>query len=484
MNAWKRLDRQRVLQFENREDLNSLCIRVTDFVSLYEATFERSSLQESNKVYNKSMEISVDRIVKELTAIFSSTATSSSIECLPEEETSANGGVKLVLKSKIGPSTFHWRMHLRKTSPEAFSSVVLRPLLSLVLGLRAQRDSLCQLLQRKDKEIDEYRASGATVISKNLTTAQFQRESFLVDALNDIAKDSDPKDDPGIEVFSCTDNQKIWQELSPSRSASSSSPLGLDLQKQESQSASKCSVITSTADAAAAITSTAVAVITSTADVKLAQEAKAILTSSEETIAMDDAEESKLLLEMSSGEDPHEEPSPVDLSSYGLQKDFSVFFLPERTKKKSVAFDRLDGFLEEIPDSELSTKASEAIIGVISSATTSIDLCLHIFSHRLLVKAVVSCINRGIRVRFVADEKIEEAFNNTVLLFRELGVPTKICQVPGGMMHHKFAIVDRKIVITGSFNWTNQGFVEEFEDIYSHSHIDAVTVEEAEMRKS
>lgn len=90
----------------------------------------------------------------------------------------------------------------------------------------------------------------------------------------------------------------------------------------------------------------------------------------------------------------------------------------------------------------------------IQSATSSIDIAVAWFTDPELFDALLQRIEQGVRVRIVIAENEE----NTKLPFQELEAKgAKVCRIKGsgfGMMHQKYAIIDRNLVVNGSFNWT------------------------------
>ena len=49
-----------------------------------------------------------------------------------------------------------------------------------------------------------------------------------------------------------------------------------------------------------------------------------------------------------------------------------------------------------------------------------------------------------------------------------------VSQKQSGLMHHKFALVEGRMIITGSFKWTNQVWPSRFYCIYSHFFLQAI----------
>ncbi|NXK45723.1 PLD6 hydrolase, partial [Chauna torquata] len=98
------------------------------------------------------------------------------------------------------------------------------------------------------------------------------------------------------------------------------------------------------------------------------------------------------------------------------------------------------------------------------SARRSLELCLFAFSSPQLGRAVRLLHRRGVRVRVVTDAQYMALRGSQIGLLRHAGIQVRHDQ-ENGFMHHKFAIVDKKMLITGSLNWTTQAIQNNRENI-------------------
>ncbi|NXT22467.1 PLD6 hydrolase, partial [Syrrhaptes paradoxus] len=108
------------------------------------------------------------------------------------------------------------------------------------------------------------------------------------------------------------------------------------------------------------------------------------------------------------------------------------------------------------------------------SARRSLDICLFAFSSPQLGRAVEILHRRGVRVRVVTDAEYMGLKGSQIGFLRQAGIQVRHDQ-ESGYMHHKFAIVDRRMLITGSLNWTTQAMQNNRENV--------LVVEEAEYVK-
>ncbi|XP_053848350.1 mitochondrial cardiolipin hydrolase [Vidua macroura] len=109
------------------------------------------------------------------------------------------------------------------------------------------------------------------------------------------------------------------------------------------------------------------------------------------------------------------------------------------------------------------------------SARRSLDLCLFSFSCPQLARAVQLLHRRGVRVRLVTDAQYMGLHGSQIGRLRRAGIQVRHDQ-HSGYMHHKFAIVDRRMLITGSLNWTTQAIQSNRENV--------LVVEDAEYVKA
>jgi hypothetical protein len=95
----------------------------------------------------------------------------------------------------------------------------------------------------------------------------------------------------------------------------------------------------------------------------------------------------------------------------------------------------------------------QQIINYLDSAEKNIDIAMYYFTDSDLSHAVVDAIERGIKIRIYLDHSQVNAKYSSSRFFVKNGIPVKISS-NNDIMHNKFAVIDNKIALTGSYNWT------------------------------
>ncbi|HXG50475.1 MAG TPA: phospholipase D-like domain-containing protein [candidate division Zixibacteria bacterium] len=109
------------------------------------------------------------------------------------------------------------------------------------------------------------------------------------------------------------------------------------------------------------------------------------------------------------------------------------------------------------------TRCSALIIREVDRAKTELLIAVYAFTSQELADAVVRAKRRGVNVQVVIDREFDTANERSrgrflesqrVAVRRVSGARSDGAEGEAGLMHQKFAIVDRSIVFTGSYNWT------------------------------
>ncbi|KAH8376764.1 hypothetical protein KR093_001176, partial [Drosophila rubida] len=115
------------------------------------------------------------------------------------------------------------------------------------------------------------------------------------------------------------------------------------------------------------------------------------------------------------------------------------------------------------------------LISYIDQAQYSIDLAMYTFTNLQLFQALMEAHQRGVQLRIVTDLEMMTSTLTKMIDFKDRGFDIR-CPASKVMMHHKFVLIDaphaaikvqlrkaksnsyRSMLLSGSVNWTNQGF--------------------------
>uniref|UniRef100_A0A672GHT6 Mitochondrial cardiolipin hydrolase n=1 Tax=Salarias fasciatus TaxID=181472 RepID=A0A672GHT6_SALFA len=100
----------------------------------------------------------------------------------------------------------------------------------------------------------------------------------------------------------------------------------------------------------------------------------------------------------------------------------------------------------------------------ILSASSSMDLCIFAFSNVSLCRAVLELHRRGVIIRVLSDKDYAAINGSQIGVLRRAGICVR-CDCNSTYMHHKFAVVDKRLLITGSLNWTLSAVHNNMENI-------------------
>jgi phosphatidylserine/phosphatidylglycerophosphate/cardiolipin synthase-like enzyme len=99
---------------------------------------------------------------------------------------------------------------------------------------------------------------------------------------------------------------------------------------------------------------------------------------------------------------------------------------------------------------------SKELARLIKAAKKEIAVAAYAFSSKYLGQALSAALKRGIKIRVLLDGgNARKAYSLDEWLAGE-GIEVRLAEIKRGSLHHKFMLIDAKLLITGSYNFTNE----------------------------
>ncbi len=95
----------------------------------------------------------------------------------------------------------------------------------------------------------------------------------------------------------------------------------------------------------------------------------------------------------------------------------------------------------------------QRIMQLVQAARSALDICVFTITDDRLAGAIIDAHRRGVALRVITDNEKAFDLGSDVARLQDAGVELKVDQTPFHM-HHKFALFDRQLLLTGSYNWT------------------------------
>lgn len=114
-------------------------------------------------------------------------------------------------------------------------------------------------------------------------------------------------------------------------------------------------------------------------------------------------------------------------------------------------------------------KCPRAIVDLLNRTASSIDICVFTISDNRLARAIVKAHCRGVVVRVITDDLKREDEGSDIERLERAGIDVRQ-DSSEDHMHHKFALFDRKTLLTGSYNWTRTAAEHNMENFVVTDH--------------
>jgi len=155
------------------------------------------------------------------------------------------------------------------------------------------------------------------------------------------------------------------------------------------------------------------------------------------------------------------------------ESEISVEYRDSSTDRHESKTDSNSSSLE---DKEAAIEKSQAcgdLARYILLSRDSIDICNYDLNSHFLVESILRRHHLGVRVRVITDHEGANILSSQMEEFYKQGIQVRPHR-GSGLMHHKFIVIDNKIVATGSFNFTAQATLENYENIVVSDNMDIV----------
>ena len=96
------------------------------------------------------------------------------------------------------------------------------------------------------------------------------------------------------------------------------------------------------------------------------------------------------------------------------------------------------------------------LINLISKTKASLDIAMFTINNVRIAEEIKNIFNRGIKLRIISDGECIKMPSSNIYSLAAMGISIKTDDSVRYHMHHKFCVIDNSVVITGSFNWTDQ----------------------------
>lgn len=161
------------------------------------------------------------------------------------------------------------------------------------------------------------------------------------------------------------------------------------------------------------------------------------------------------------------DPEPRTLNTLEEPLIECALFFPDKSLVTPSVNER-GGFNSLVVDSTAHSNGSPLakLLAFIKSAKKTLDLCMYVLTFTPLAETIRELIKDGVVVRIVVDSRENEAHRSEVGDLARRGVAIRQNKRSlSTLMHHKFALIDSKILLTGSLNWTKSAVLMNYDNV-------------------
>ena len=128
-------------------------------------------------------------------------------------------------------------------------------------------------------------------------------------------------------------------------------------------------------------------------------------------------------------------------------------------------------------------QCEQRLVQLFNGAQESIHVAVYSFTNDDIAAALAEAHGRGVEVLVLLDAGQAESSYSDDEALEAAGIPVRRLGMERGVMHNKFAIVDTKVVATGSFNYSKNAALYNRENLVFIHGTEAAEEFESEFRR-
>jgi phosphatidylserine/phosphatidylglycerophosphate/cardiolipin synthase-like enzyme len=145
------------------------------------------------------------------------------------------------------------------------------------------------------------------------------------------------------------------------------------------------------------------------------------------------------------------------IEDIGTAKDYTGEAINGVICDESIVYEQTNYSIEPV-FCDITHNCAQNLIAEFDKATTSIHILIYNINEPSIVDSLIRAKQRGVEVKIGVDKTQygQKGMKAEVQRMIDAGIETRIIDVAStGIMHNKIAIIDNKVIIIGSFNYTN-----------------------------
>ncbi|UYV62369.1 PLD6 [Cordylochernes scorpioides] len=154
--------------------------------------------------------------------------------------------------------------------------------------------------------------------------------------------------------------------------------------------------------------------------------------------------------------------------------------LKNENKAKYEVLNYPDGTKTDFSNNIIMGPSTSRLVEVLQQATKSVDVCVYLITNPMLADILVKLsTEKGVLVRMITDASNTgeqcDVYGSQIGQLRRAGIEVRTKQVSEKvLLHHKFAIVDGKTFLGGSYNWSLAAATSNFENLIITTDVSVV----------